>query len=105
MKINCINNGTKKNDIAKKWQSVNEIISKKKLKNEVTNTLTNEDDCTISDEQEISNMMNDYFTNIGKNMDASIPKSGIKKVFIPSLVNAFCYEHITADEVLLQSFT
>ena len=55
----------------------------------------------VSDQSIISKTLNEFFVNIGPNMDAKIPPS--RNIFnIPSVVNSFAYDPISNDEVYLQ---
>ena len=52
----------------------------------------------VSDQSIISKTLNEFFVNIGSNMDAKIPPS--RNIFnISSVVNSFAYKPITNDEV------
>ena len=55
----------------------------------------------VFDQSIISKILNEFFVNIGSNMDAKIPPSRIV-LNIPSVDNLFAYEPITNDEVYLQ---
>ena len=54
----------------------------------------------ITDTQAISNLLNNYFTNIGPSMDVKISKCLNKDKFkLSSLLNSFQFELISPDEV------
>ena len=49
----------------------------------------------------ISNLLNDYFTNVGLRIDAKIAKASTK-FKTPSVTKSFFYEVITSEEVFRQ---
>ena len=54
----------------------------------------------ITDTQAISNLLNNYFTNVGPSMKAKIPKCPNKNKFkLSSLLNSFQFKLISPDEV------
>ena len=45
-------------------------------------------------------MLNNYFTSLGPNTDAKIPKTSTKQFDIPSKIKSFQYDYITPEEIL-----
>ena len=89
-----------KNNLSKQWKLINEIISHKKYQRQIINVISDINNEKITDTQAISNLLNNYFTNIGPSMDAKIPKCPNKDEFkLSSLLNSFQFELISPDEV------
>ena len=90
-----------KNDLSQRWKIINEIICNKKRYQEMITSIIDSEGKEVSDQSIISKTLNEFFVNIGPNMDAKIPPS--RNIFnIPSVVNSFAHEPITYDEVYLQ---
>ena len=89
-----------KNNLSKQWKLINEIISHKKYQRQIIDVILDINNKKITDTQAISNLLNNYFTNIGPSMDAKIPKCPNKNKFkLSSLLNSFQFELISPDEV------
>ena len=89
-----------KNNLSKQWKLINEIISHKKYQRQIINVILDINNEKITDTQAISNLLNNYFTNIGPSMDAKIPKCPNKDKFkLSSIFNSFQFELISPDEV------
>ena len=79
-----------KNNLSKQWKLINEIISHKKYQRQIINVISDINNEKITDTQAISNLLHNYFTNIGPSMDAKIPKCLNKDEFkLSSLLNSF----------------
>ena len=90
-----------KNDLSQRWKIISEIICNRKRYQEMITSIIDSDGKEVSDQSIISKTLNEFFVNIGPNMDAKIPPS--RNIFnIPSVVNSFAYEPISNDEVYLQ---
>ena len=90
--------------MAKKYQIYPEItICHKQLQNNCIFIITDEQNCKITDKTKISDLLNDYFANVGPSLDAKIP-AATKCFNFPSMLKSFVYDPITEDEVYLQNF-
>ena len=108
--ITYLNKLTKLKEIAKKiyyqkeqWKIINEIICHKQLQNNCISMITDEQNCKITDKTKISDLLNDYFANVGPSLDAKI-LAATKCFNFPSMLKSFVYDPITEDEVYLQIF-
>ena len=90
-----------KNEIGKQWKIINKIICHKRHQTETIASITDTNNCSITEKEAISNLLNDYFTNVGLRMDAKIAKASTK-FKTPSVTKSFFYETITPEEVLTQ---
>ena len=90
-----------KNEIGKQWKIINKIICHKTHQTETIAFITDTNNCSITEKEAISNLLNDYFTNVGLRMDAKIAKASTK-FKTPSVSKSFFYETITPEEVLTQ---
>ena len=89
-----------KNNLSLQWKLINEIISHKKYQRQIISVISDMHNKKITDKQAISNLLNNYFTNVGPSMDAKIPKCQNKDKFkLSSLLNSFQFELISSDEV------
>ena len=92
-----------KDNVSKQWKIINEIICHKQLQNNCISMITDEQNCKITDKTKISDLLNDYFANVGPSLDAKIP-AATKCFNFPSMLKSFVYDSITEDEVYLQIF-
>ena len=68
-----------KHDLKKSWQTINDIIGKNdRLKRVQTKFRINGK--LITDKKEVSNLFNNFFSNVGKTLDDKIPKASIDPV-------------------------
>lgn len=81
------------NDNRKLWANLNEIVFRKAKKNEKIKTL-NIDNKIIIDSQEMANIFNNYFINIIKTNDASLPNSQTRI----NINKPFELNHCTVEE-------
>ena len=81
---------TKLKEIAKRTYYQNELHLHK-----------DEHNCKVTDKTKIPDLLNEYFTNVGPNMDSNIPKA-TKSFSVPSLTKSFVYDAIIKEEVLAQ---
>ena len=90
-----------KEKISKQWRVINEIICyKKKLRNCIP-LITDDFNRKVTDKTRTSDLLNEYFTNIGPNMDSKIPNTA--RIFsFPSSTKSFAFDSITEDEVFVQ---
>ena len=63
--------------------------------------ITDEQNCKVTDKTKISDLLNDYFANVGPSLNAKIP-AAIKCFNFPSMLKSFMYHPITEDKVYLQ---
>ena len=64
-----------KNDLSQRWKIINEIICNKKRHQEMITSIIDSEGKEVSDQSIISKTLNEFFVNIGPNMDAKIPPS------------------------------
>ena len=88
-------------DIAKQWKTINEITCHKICHNDNPSTMTNSNNCMVTENADICKLLNDYFLNVGTSMDAKIPQA-TKKFKIPSVMQSFFHDPITPEEVSAQ---
>ena len=89
-----------RNNLSQQWKLINEIISHKKYQCQIINVISDINNEKITDTQAISNLLNNYFTNVGPSMKAKIPKCPNKNKFkLSSLLNSFQFKLISPDEV------
>ena len=62
-----------RNDLRKTWKVINCLLSKGHNNNVIRNIVVN--NITYSNEEDIANVFNDYFCNIGTHLDSIIPMS------------------------------
>ena len=91
-----------KQDESKQWKIINEILGHKKNKHKIVSTITDVNNRIVSENTEICNIFNNYFTNVGPSMDAKIPNTQVKKFSTTNVMKSFCYDPISPEEVLLQ---
>ena len=92
-----------KGNISKQWRVLNEItvyVVKKKQHNCIP-LITDDFNCKVTDKARISDLLNEYFSSIGPNMDFKITKTA-KKFSFPSLTKSVVFDSNTAEEVLAQ---
>ena len=87
-----------KDNIYKQWKTINEIICHKQLQNNCISMITDEQNYKITDKTKISDLLNDYFANVGTSWDAKIPAAS-KCFNFPCMLKSFVYDSITEDEV------
>ena len=59
------------NDKSKTWQYVNEIMNRKKKRRSAIKSLINKEGVEVTDEQEVTNCLNEHLSSVGKNMAES----------------------------------
>ena len=69
-------------------------------KHKVMSTVTDVNNRLVSENMEICNIFNNYFTNVGLSMDARIPKTQLKKFNTINKLKSFCYDPICPEVVL-----
>ena len=79
---------------------MNEIICCKQSQQKSISSLTDNNN-NVTDRYTVSNLLNNYFTNVGPNMDSKIPKA-IKSFQIPGLAKSFMFDLIAEAEVSTQ---
>ena len=62
-----------KNNLSQRWKIINEIICSKKRYLEMITSIIDSEGKEVSDQSIISKTLNEFFVNIGPNMDAKIP--------------------------------
>ena len=80
------------------WQVINETLgSNKKQKRKITKIKKENGEYTV-DKQEIANLFNEYFVNVGKKMSDTIPNVP-NNICTPSIENSFFMKLTTGDEI------
>ena len=87
-----------KDNVSKEWKIINEITCHKQLQNNCISMITDEQNCKVTDKTKISDLLNDYFANVGPSLDTKIP-AATKCFNFPSMLKSFVYDPITEDEV------
>ena len=84
-----------KNNMAKQWSVINEILRKKNKPRAQINKLKTEDNCNITDRKDICNTLNNFFVNVGptlaKNITSNTPKLASNS--IPSNSNSLQFNN------------
>ena len=83
------------------WKIINKILCYKRLESNSIPLITDEQKGKITDKSIIPDLLNEYFTKVGSNMDAKIP-AATKHFTFPSLPNSFMYDPISENEVYSQ---
>ena len=85
-KRNCYKNELQKhkNNISMQWKIINKILCHKKLESNSIPLITDEQKGKITDKSIIPDLLNEYFTKVGPNMDAKIP-AATKRFTFPSI--------------------
>lgn len=86
----------------KKWQTINEIINNKKLKQNNNIALYDDHDNIISDPKRVSNLFNKYFISIGKKLQQNIKKPNTTDSLAPirSIGHSFFLAPFTESQLL-----
>jgi len=66
------------------WQTINDILKYKKKSTTKINSIETPDDVITENLSEISNHLNEYFSNVGKNLTKEISDLPIGSNIIPS---------------------
>ena len=83
------------------WKIINKILCYKRLESNSIPLIIDEQKGKITDKSIIPDLLNEYFTKVGPNMDAKIP-AATKHFTFPSLPNSFMYDPISENEVYSQ---
>ena len=89
-----------KNDPKKTWNVVGEILGNEKVKSVISEiNLENE---TITDEENIANAANEYFTNIGASLDENFDDSTDYMSYMRNIQinNSFVFSPVTKEEIV-----
>ena len=94
---------THKQDISKQWSIINELLDQnKRCSSTAIHKLTTMDNENIESKSEISNMLNNYFANVGANLSAQAGTGNVKASFInkmPSNAHSCFFQPIVPVEV------
>ena len=90
-----------KNNIPIQWKIINKILCLKRLESNSIPLMTDEQKNKIADKSIIPDLLNEFYTKVGPNMDAKIP-AATKHFTFPSLPNSFMYDPISENEVYSQ---
>jgi len=95
--VNCQNN------MKKTWKGINELISSRAKTPVNISQIKTDDDTLINDPNKISNSFNDFFVNVGSNLDKKIPKTPISPLsYLRSRVeNGFNFKLTTNADVMM----
>ena len=83
------------------WKIINKILCYKRLESNSIPLITDEQKGKITDKNRIPDLLNEYFTKVGSNMDAKTP-AATKHFTFSSLSNSFMYDPISKSEVYSQ---
>ena len=91
-----------KNSMKKTWKGINELINTKN-KSHINISQLNHNNSPINDPNEIANTFNNFFTNVGPNLDKEIPKTPISPLsYLNSRVTEnFAFKDTTISEVMI----
>ena len=95
---------TTKNDICKKWKVINEVIGRKHSNSHTPTKIVDQKGNQITEQQEICNEFNNFFSNIGQNISKTIPlctMSNNPSSIIPQHKKSFFFS-ITFNEIMIQ---
>ena len=88
----------------KLWKHLGPILNPaKKRKSQSINKLMNQHGELISEPHIISNILNDFFCNIGPELQENLPsfdKDNFKKYLPPSILNSFYLSPVTKEEIV-----
>ena len=89
-----------KQSISKQWSIINELLEKGRRKQNFINKLMNKNNKIIEKSSEISNTLNDYFINMGPNLNAKIDNcQKSQHNHMASKTNSFFFQPIVPMEV------
>ena len=79
-----------KSNISKQWAVINDLLGKTTNQNNAVHKMLKHDKQMTKNKHEISNMLNDYFVNIGPNLSAKINNQSLSSISdISCSVNSF----------------
>jgi len=91
------------NDMKNTWNGINRLINDKKNRKQVISSLKRPDDNSLTnDPLEISNIFNNYFSSVGKNLASRVPRSSryfteyLSPNYNPS---SFFFDPVTPEEI------
>ena len=96
---------TTKNNIRKQWKVVNEVIGRKHLNSHTPTKIVDQKGNQITEQQEICNEFNNFFSNIGQNISKTIPlctTSNNPSSIISQHKKSFFFTPITSNEIMIQ---
>ena len=96
---------TTKNDIRKQWKVVNEVIGRKHLNSHTPTKIVDQKGNQITEQQEICNKFNNFFSNIGQNISKTIPlctTSNNPSSIISQHKKSFFFTPITSNKIMIQ---
>ena len=89
-----------KRSISKQWSIINELLEKGRRKQNLIIKLMNENNKIIENSYDISNTLNDYFINVGPNLNAKIDNcQKSQHNHMTSKTNSFFFQPIVRMEV------
>ena len=65
-----------KKDCRKTWNTINEVLKSKNKKHLVNDKFITSEGTSCTDQNEIVEQFNSYFTNIGSSLNSKLPKTG-----------------------------
>ena len=89
-----------KSNISKQWAVINDLLGKTTNQNNAIHKMLKHDKQMTKNKDEISNILNDYFVNIGPNLSAKINNQSMSSIGnISCSVNSFFFLPIVPMEV------
>ena len=90
-------------NMTKIWQITNDIMGNKRKQEQITEIMNTETNTLITDEKEIGNKFNTFFTEVGQSLAGKIDNRGKKynKKYEINNVNSLYWTPITEEEILL----
>ncbi len=90
---------TNANNSKESWQAINELLNKKPKTTQVKQLIV--DNQTITDDKEIADCFNEYFSSIGSKLSNNIQNNDIDPLtFVTPVSKTFHFENVTAVQVV-----
>ena len=88
-----------RNDIRNTWKTINEILTKNQTKHKLP-TVLKENGTDITDNRNIANKCNSFFTNVGQKIAKDIQYDGNKNYLNKKINSTFTFKNI--DEIIVK---
>ena len=90
-----------KKDLSKQWQLINQVLHRNNKHKPTIEKLLTENNEFVTNDKEIGNELNSFFTSIGPKMASKIPNTKPTTTISSSTKSFFC-EPCTINEVFLK---